>query len=533
MDPVKVARMRGSRRTILALIVVFLLQELVLWIQYGQMQGPFYPGGYDQVDYHLVLARMVAPDSPEGLLDVGIAQGWLLHILAWPLQTLGAPPAFAVHLPLLLLEAGLFWVALRQGLATAWLALGLFCSVAAHGTLTGGPVDYRHDYLSLILFGATALAAFAAAPFRRLGATLVAGFLGGLAVHARFITGAYLMAAMPWLLAAACTSPSRLRSIANLAMGLGLAALVALPFYLINRDAIHAYYLVGHLASDAEAQARGFGGLGTADFLSYYLRNVFRAQLGPVFATLAGLTLAVGSWVRWRTAGRLPWAGLLTVAGFLMPLLVLSVGLQRNHVVAQVMVLPVTLGVVALAEPMGVLHWGRRAMAVVGVLGLLSFPLQVLSNAAQVQTDRTRAQHHQALAGMRDIARLLPLDREVGVSVLALHEALSASMLRLLRFRETGRWGREIIGHLGHTVFVLTTAELHDQLSRSDVVLVPQGIALPRGALPSQTQLHQGREQLLQFMAGRWRRTPDLDFVLEDGEVQVWLRDGFELSRPG
>ncbi len=58
------------------------------------------------------------------------------------------------------------------------------------------------------------------------------------------------------------------------------------------------------------------------------------------------------------------------------------------------------------------------------------------------------------------------------------------------------------------------------------VVLVPQGIALPRGALPSQTQLYEGREELLQFMAGRWSRTPELDFLLEDGVVQVWLRDG-------
>ncbi len=217
---------------------------------------------------------------------------------------------------------------------------------------------------------------------------------------------------------------------------------------------------------------------------------------------------------------------MLTVAGFTMPLLVLSMGLQRSHVVALVMVLPITLGVVALAEPMAGLHWGRRAMAVVGVLGLLSFPLQVLGNAARVEADRTRAQHHEALAGMADIAGSLPLDREVGVSVLALHEALSASMLRLLRFRETGLWGREIIGHLGHTVFALTTEELQEKLSRSDVVLVPQGMALPRGALPSQTQLHERREELLQFMAGRWSRTPELDFALEDGEVQVWLRDG-------
>ena len=83
--PVKVARMPMTRRAILALTCCFCLQEVVLVVQYAWIRAPFYPGGFDQVDYLLVLARTLAPDSPNGLLDVGIAQGWLLHILAWPL----------------------------------------------------------------------------------------------------------------------------------------------------------------------------------------------------------------------------------------------------------------------------------------------------------------------------------------------------------------------------------------------------------------------------------------------------------------
>ena len=180
---VKVTRMPMSRRTRLALLCCLVLQEAVLLVQYGQVQAPFYPGGYDQVDYLLALARIAAPDSAEGLVAGTMAQGWLLHILAWPILWLDLPPVYAVHLPLLVLEVGLFVVARQNGAAMGWFALGLFFSARAHEAVYGGPADYRHDYLSLILFGATALATYRAVPFRRLGPVLLAGLWGGLAVH--------------------------------------------------------------------------------------------------------------------------------------------------------------------------------------------------------------------------------------------------------------------------------------------------------------------------------------------------------------
>ncbi len=511
-------------------VVVVIQEALFLWF-WQQSAAPFFLDGYDQVDYIVQLAALVANDADGSLFGGGMAQGWILHILgaAW-LGVFGhaAIPVWSVQIPLILLELFLF-TSLRKscGLPWAWLGLGLFLAARVHSLDVSGATDYRHDYLSGILYGATAIACLRSDVFANRWWSVAAGIAAGVLLHARFLTLAYLVTAFPVFLLAIALSPvdrvKRSQRVIHLLMALGVAAFLASPFVILNWDAIENYYLVNHL-STGEIEARGFATNEFSDKLSFYLGSVRRKVLGDLWLSFAFLILICCA--IWRRRDMVPaqasrsW---MVLIGLCSPVPVLALGAHLNNYVAQVVLVPVLLLVVLAtrsARP--------RAVACLAVIAFLLCPLNIVRKGFQYKDERMSRGHHQAAEFFQTLARRAPSDIAMSIVVADVHPALQAPLVSWARFVDTGLLGAPVTGPVGRQIYALDLDELWRRVHACDVLVIPS--APSRRELPAMRQLEDLRPELSRWAEAEMVASRSLEFDLDGGLVRVYLRRGFTLA---
>ncbi len=172
----------------------------------------------------------------------------------------------------------------------AWMGFGLvLCVVRPWSGEAGSAVDFRLDHGAMCLCGVTACAALLTDGFHSTRWSLVFGAAVGVTLLERFLSGAYfapifLLFAL-WLL---CHRDRRGRLL-NLLLAGGVAAVLALPVFWINRQGIRDYYWVGQVTgTESAARLPGIDLGQSANFVIGHLGDLY---LGPWFGwTVAGLT---------------------------------------------------------------------------------------------------------------------------------------------------------------------------------------------------------------------------------------------------
>lgn len=354
-----------------------------------------------------------------------LPQGLLLPFEAVPLLRLLGPSRLSALTLAFLHFAALqvvLVVTLRR-LAPGWCApaLGLGLLWCTHSQLSwGGLTDFRLDFMAMCLYGIWLCIVLRSDTLGRRRGAVVAAAAAVLAGLFRHVVFAYVVATLLafWVLDVLVTRryslpPVRSRGAAR---ALALVTVVLVPWAFAEREALHAYYWVGHVHL-GPVMASGMGLSTLADRLLYYPRSLVDTHTGVAYGALAALILALAVAVRFvdrrRASARcdapapaLGAAVRLLACATLAPLALLTFDTAKSPIVANVLLPGLTLLIVLPA--VASLRAGVRAVV----------PLRVLAAGALV-------------AGAAQQAELLcapgPLNgaRADAVAITALHEAIA------------------------------------------------------------------------------------------------------------
>lgn len=332
-----------------------------------------YPRWNDQIQYltesYYAYDEMRDHGLGAGLkfaLDTFAVQGKLHNTCAvlvfWVVGSASRSAALSLNMLVFLLwQAALLFTIPRVGgsRALGWMAFGLvLCLAGPWSGQAGSAVDFRLDHGAMCLFGVTACAALLTDGFRSTRWSLVFGVVAGLTLLERFLTGAYFApifaAAAVWLL---CGSDRWLR-LRNLILAGGVMAVLALPFFWLNREGIYGYYWSGHITNaESAARLRGFDFLQSVRFVFEQFRDRHMgAWFGWTAAALTGLWVGLFCFHPRKTAAGFASAWLFWGLTFLvLPAAILTVHRQKSEVVVGIL----APGVVLLVLWLGQVLWER------------------------------------------------------------------------------------------------------------------------------------------------------------------------------
>lgn len=505
-----------SKRHLIALGALCLTYLAVFVAGYGWTSDGFFHRFFDQVSYRYEAAKVAESLETEGVA-AGVACAWehsTAQGLAYPLlggvaYWTGIDPAqlmFAIFLAALVVV----WWAMSSGGREpwlGWLSMALIGSTTTLLNKTGGPLDYRPDFLGQTLWTTATALALATRCFARRGPSIALGLVLGIAFCSRSLTFAYAAAAAPALVFAAwCGTPRCPGGWRRRLAHLGLAALIgsalAAPFFVARFDVLWDYYVTNHLSA-RENEARGFTDPGFWRHLEWYARSLRRNHVGWIAIGLMGATV-------WLTVARstLPslrrqWPLACVGLAFFSPLIVLSLGPQLSStvsgVVAGTAVLMALLPALALgARP-------RRALIAVAVVGLAVWPARFLYKCAADRDERLAEGHQTARVVHDAILDETEGGRYVVVSTLPLIEAHSLAMLELVGYETRGRLPQRFGYGLGHEIYACPSEQAFvDRLSESRVVIWWDG-GRSGGDLPANLEAEARRDVIVRVLAEQFR----------------------------
>ena len=177
-----------------------------------------------------------------------------------------------------------------------YIALGLILS---QGTLWfqlgGGLFDFRMDFLAYCFYGVWAAGVLRSRlfldPYWSIGCGLIAAFL----VLNRFVTVTYLLGVSVGFVVACgliaifwrsdpALAFSDARRFRHLGLSTGVLIIVVVPVLIHNWNAIHGYYVVGHVVGEEKyIRAAELGIQDLAGHLSFYPKSVVQDHLGKIF----------------------------------------------------------------------------------------------------------------------------------------------------------------------------------------------------------------------------------------------------------
>lgn len=308
---------RFSRSWAWALLVAIMLCEFLLFDRMtSRHHAGFYPRWNDQIQYLTEAYQAHDAARAQGLLaGLKIAftkdavQGQLHDVAAVIVFALtgSASRSAALSLNMLVFLAWQFalWFSVTRvtgSRAFGWLAFGLvLCLGWPWSVSPGSAIDFRLDHAAMCLFGLTGCLALLSDGFRHRGWSIALGLGIALTLLTRFLTVVYFapifVAAIIWVVRDA----DRAVRTRGLGWAAVVAAVVALPFFWINRQGILDYYWVGHVTgNESAARAPGLSLLQSLEFLRDHL--LYR-QLGPWLGwTTAAVTAALV--LLWFALGR-------------------------------------------------------------------------------------------------------------------------------------------------------------------------------------------------------------------------------------
>ncbi|HEX2855222.1 MAG TPA: hypothetical protein VHO24_18450 [Opitutaceae bacterium] len=148
------------------------------------------------------------------------------------------------------LQAATFFAVRRLGgsTAAAWVAIAFLA--ALHGPWSGGSasvIDFRLDWMAACAYGIALAAAVTSGGFRSTRPALLFGLAVGFVVLTRYLTAAYFVLIYAALFATTLFDRERGKRCGHVLLSALVALAVVAPFFWHNRQAILAYYWVGHI----------------------------------------------------------------------------------------------------------------------------------------------------------------------------------------------------------------------------------------------------------------------------------------------
>jgi len=186
-----------------------------------------------------------------------------------------------------------------------YIALGLTLSQETPWLRQGGGLfDFRMDFLAYCLYGIWVCAVIRSRIFLDRYWSIGSGLAGALLVLNRFVTLPYLLGVSAGL-AVVCgifaifgrhdtELPSRMNCrFRGLGISTGLLIAIVLPILIRNWNAIHGYYVIGHvLGGEKYVRAAELGLKDLAGHLTFYPKSVVQDHLGKIFAWESAIVIA-------------------------------------------------------------------------------------------------------------------------------------------------------------------------------------------------------------------------------------------------
>ncbi len=436
----------------------------------------------------------------EGTLTNPSAQGTLhdtAALIAFKLAGPSRSAALALNLlALIAWQAALFFAVTRRsgspalGFASAMLPLAL---AGPWQNVPGSAYDFRLDHLAMCGLGFASALALATDDFRSRRWSKIFGAAVGLTLATRFITATYFVVIFAALLAWILAGSDRKTRALNLGRAALLAALLAGPFFWLNRERILEYYWVGHyIGPESTIRNQGFDAIASIQFVAGHLA---RLHLGPWFASAAALgALAFFT----RQGERNPatrTTALLGAVFLLAPALVLTVHRQKSEVVLSALAPGVVLLVVALWLGLARAGNTRRAFLAAGTLA-------VFIGGFFLQRQLAPAYDAATLAHIRQVNTLAdkiyarvktgqPATPWVAVDYIT--DCLDAQVLRVICYERHRVW-LPLDMTLPTGIAEPTDADVLARLGRSDFVFLTE--EAPPGLFPYDRKLEAMRPQI-------------------------------------
>ncbi len=355
---------------------LLMLAEFLLFDRMtSRHHASIYPRWNDQIQYltesYYAYDHMREHGLAAGLkfaLDTAAVQGKLHNTCAvlifWVVGSASRSAALSLNMLVFLAwQAALLFTIPRIGgsRVVAWMGFGLLlCLAGPWSGEAGSAVDFRLDHGAMCLFGVTACAALLTDGFRSTRWSLAFGVAAGVTLLERFLSGAYFApifaATAVWLLCSRDRWP-RLR---NLLLAGGVVALLALPFFWLNREGIYGYYWSGHVTNaESAARLRGFDFLQSVQFILEQLRD---RHLGAGFGWTAGALTGLLLWLFYvspkksATGFAAEWL-FFGLTYLLLPAVILTLHRQKSEVVIGILAPGIVLLVLWLCH----ILWNRIA----------------------------------------------------------------------------------------------------------------------------------------------------------------------------
>lgn len=449
---------------------LLMLGEFLLFDQQtSRHHASLYPRWNDQIQYLTEAYTSYDQAASHGLwaglktaLTHPAVQGKLHDIAAVPVFWLAGSASRSAALSLNLLvflawqAALLFTLARVSGSrALAWMGFGLVLALAwPWSNEAGSAVDFRLDHAAMCLFGISSCAALLTNGFRSTTWSVVFGLTVGLTLIARFLSAAYygpmFFLILLWVLLSADRWP-RLR---RLLIAGAVAAVIALPFFWINRNGIIDYYWVGHITG-TESAAR-VPGLDLKQSVQFLLEGLGEGHLGPWFGGIVLIgTFLLGALAVRRPTEPLParrssdwffWGMIF----LLIPTLILTLHRQKSVVVLGILVPGCVLLVLGLWHSLirRIVSQPSRSWSCLGIPAVAALIL-IAGGAYFAKSQLSTPHTEQFLTDARKINQLADyiyaktrdrhlLNPSVGIDHIA--DYLDGRILKLICYERHGVW---------------------------------------------------------------------------------------------
>lgn len=428
---------------LLALIAV---QAFLCYNFYSREIAWYPPGNFDQSRY-LASAYQIQKDTHDkGVFELVRAIGSRFHFTGLALPIEGALSGLVVggaRLPQLLILFLGFCVLQLVGFSTAHLVwgsraygytmLGLILCQSTPWYWSGGLFDFRLDFVAYCLYGIWVCAAIQSKLFLDRWWAIGCGLIGAVLVLNRFVTVVYLLGVSAafagfciaiqifWRTNSDFTERMR-RRLYNLAISVGILAVVVAPFLIRSSAGWFQYYAVEHgVTKVKDVYALQLGVTNLFDNLLFYPKTLLRDHCGLTFVLGSAIAIVTGLIARFLDRPRIPVPKgasqqdetfllqiIFLLGTILGPIVVLTADVAKNPCVGSIVGVPAALLVVCLAAKVS----PRLGELASGSIRKLAFASSLVIFALGFANEFIHLSRHlPEYAQRQDLTRLVELDK--------------------------------------------------------------------------------------------------------------------------